>query len=321
MKRISVIVPIHNAENFLPRTLESLRLQSYTALEILMVDDGSTDRSAEICRGYADRDPRFCYLSVAHGGVSHARNVGLERSTGDYIAFCDADDWVTLTAYERMLLLIEEGKADVAVTAFLREGDREWDCRTDEAEKLMTPEEAIFEMHRGELFQGHVWGKLFRASLFSDVRFCEEISVMEDMLAVTELFLRSERIVYLGIPTYCYRVHSQSVLHGQFLPSHDSARSAARQMLALTRTNAPAATAYARRTLIRVSCGTVDRMVRSGLPVPPSLYHEIRREIRENDTAEVRKLFSFRKRFKYRLLIRSLALFRIFVFFQDRRCR
>lgn len=319
MKRISVIVPIYNAEKYLSDTLEALGRQSYPELEFLLVDDGSTDHSAALCLAYAARDPRFRYLPSEHGGVSHARNLGLDSCTGEYIAFCDADDLVLPTAYEEMLALAEAWDADVTVTTFLRDGMEKTDCAEWATPRLFGSAEAIGEMHRGVLFEGHVWDKLFRASLFEEIRFSEEISVMEDMLAVTALFLRADRIVYSNRPTYCYRVHPESALHGVFHPSHASARIAAHRMLSLVRAEAPAVEAYAQRTLIRISCGTVERMLRSGVPIAPAMYREVRQELRENDTATVRRLFSFRKRFKYRLLMRSLFLFRIFVLLHGRR--
>ena len=319
MKRISVIVPIYNAEKYLPEMLESLRRQSYPQLEFLLVDDGSTDRSAELCRAYVVRDPRFRYLPSEHGGVSHARNLGLDSCTGEYIAFCDADDLVLPTAYEEMLALAEEWDADIAVTSFLQDGIENADRAKCAAPRSLDSAEAIGEMHRGVLFEGHVWDKLFRASLFEEIRFSEDISVMEDMLAMTELFLRARSIVYADIPTYCYRVHPESALHGVFQPSHASARIAARRMLSLVRAEAPAAETYVQRTLIRVNYGTVERMLRSGVPIDPAMYREVRQELRENDTEVVRRLFPFRKRFKYRLLMRSLFLFRIFVLLHGRR--
>ena len=92
--KISVIIPIYNMEKLLNRSLDSVKNQSYQNLEVIMVDDGSTDTSAEICRDYAAKDPRFHYFYEENSGPSAARNLGLEKCTGDYIAFLDPDDYL-----------------------------------------------------------------------------------------------------------------------------------------------------------------------------------------------------------------------------------
>ena len=94
---ITVIVPIYNVEDFIDMCLESLSKQSYKHFEVLMVNDGSTDNSGVICKEYADRDSRFQYFEKENGGLSDARNFGLEHSKGDYITFVDSDDWVSDT--------------------------------------------------------------------------------------------------------------------------------------------------------------------------------------------------------------------------------
>ena len=92
--KISVIIPVYNASGLLPDCLQSIALQTWTDLEVLLVDDGSTDDSAGICRSFCEKDSRFRLLQKENGGVSSARNLGLKEASGDYIAFVDADDWL-----------------------------------------------------------------------------------------------------------------------------------------------------------------------------------------------------------------------------------
>lgn len=108
--RISIIVPIYHCESFLPKCLDSLTNQTYPNIEIILVDDGSTDCSADICDSYAARDSRIVVLHKQNGGVSSARNAGLAVATGEYITFVDADDWVAPDACEKMIGKIEDGK-------------------------------------------------------------------------------------------------------------------------------------------------------------------------------------------------------------------
>ena len=100
--KISVIVPAYNTEKYLRRCIDSILAQTFTDFELLLIDDGSTDQSGEICDEYADKDVRIKVFHKANGGVSSARNVGLDNALGEYICFCDADDWVDNDYFEQM---------------------------------------------------------------------------------------------------------------------------------------------------------------------------------------------------------------------------
>src|SRR4051794_27224211 len=114
MPRLSVVVPIYNVEEFLEPCLDSLAEQTFTDLQVVMVDDGSTDRSGAIAEAYAARDPRFELVRRPNGGLSAARNTGIEAATGDYLAFVDSDDLVTKNAYELLVGTLEETGSDLA---------------------------------------------------------------------------------------------------------------------------------------------------------------------------------------------------------------
>lgn len=115
---ISIIVPIYNKEDYLPQCLDSIINQSYTNFEVLLVNDGSTDSSGIICQEYAERDSRFRYIEKENGGVSSARNLGLERSEGAYITFIDSDDWVEFNYLEVLYNALRENNADVAISSY-----------------------------------------------------------------------------------------------------------------------------------------------------------------------------------------------------------
>ncbi len=110
---VSIIVPIYNTENYLEECLDSILNQTYKKIEIILVDDGSTDKSFEIGEKYASRDDRVILLQSAHKGVVSARKLGVEKAKGDYCTFVDSDDWVEKDWIEQVLLLTNQGKADV----------------------------------------------------------------------------------------------------------------------------------------------------------------------------------------------------------------
>ena len=110
---ISVIVPVYNVAAWLPRCVDSVLTQTYQNLEILLIDDGSTDASGEICDAYAEKDPRIRVIHKKNGGLSSARNAGLDVSNGQYIGFVDSDDWIEPEMYEKMLALMECNEAQL----------------------------------------------------------------------------------------------------------------------------------------------------------------------------------------------------------------
>lgn len=119
MKKISIIIPVYNTASYLRRCLDSAKNQTYTNLEIICVDDGSTDGSERIVDEYAD-DERFVIIHRENGGESSVRNAGLLRSTGDYIGFMDCDDWIEKDMYETLVKAMEENDADMAAASWFK---------------------------------------------------------------------------------------------------------------------------------------------------------------------------------------------------------
>ena len=113
MTKISVIIPVYNAENHLPRLINSVLLQTYSNLEIICINDGSTDKSLKILEEFQNQDSRIIIKTTQNSGASAARNLGLKLATGDYISFVDADDWLNLTLYQTFINSIENQPVDV----------------------------------------------------------------------------------------------------------------------------------------------------------------------------------------------------------------
>jgi len=123
---VSIIVPVYNAEKYLVKCLDSIVNQTLKNVEIILVDDGSTDSSSEICKGYAEKDERIIYLKKENEGLAAARQDGMEKASGEYIGFVDSDDWLELNMYERMYSLAKEENADIVFcNAFLDEEDKD----------------------------------------------------------------------------------------------------------------------------------------------------------------------------------------------------
>ncbi|MCI8513478.1 MAG: glycosyltransferase [Lachnospiraceae bacterium] len=211
---LSVIVPIFNGERFLEACLNSLKSQRYPDMEILMVDDGSVDKSPEICKRFAVSDSRFVYLQKENGGVSSARNLGLEKAAGEWIAFLDADDRVEPELYARLAGMLEEG-ADLAVCGFYsgkeppsgRQG-----CGEDTVN--LSGEEALRKLFTDYGFQMAVWNKLYRREILEagGILFDGDLTHGEDGVFLCRYLCRCRLVAWTKEPLYYYRLTEESAM-------------------------------------------------------------------------------------------------------------
>lgn len=206
---VSIIVPVYNAESSLPRCIESILHQTWADFELLLVDDGSTDRSGAICDGYAAGDERIRVFHKENGGVSAARNTALEAARGEYLQFLDSDDWVTPDATSLLLRSAREQNADLVISDFYRVvGDRvSVKGDIEEAEVLSREEYAQHMMENpADFYYGVLWNKLYRRSIVEahHLRMNEDISWCEDFLFNLEYIRWAKRFYALNVPLYYY---------------------------------------------------------------------------------------------------------------------
>lgn len=204
--KISVIVPVYNCEAYLPACLDSILQQTFSNLEIIVVDDGSTDGSGAICDIYAQKDARIQVIHQSNQGVSAARNAGLEIATGDYLSFIDSDDELDQKMYEILVDLIETHHADIAHCGYRRFRLDGSTVDISGSGKLykQTSEEALQCLISGRLFVGGLWNKLYRRTIFADIRFDCTLKINEDVLANYYAFQKAKKAVFLDLPLYHY---------------------------------------------------------------------------------------------------------------------
>ena len=219
LETISIIIPIYNVESYLRKCLDSIIEQSFPYFELLLINDGSTDASAQICQEYVEKDDRIRYFEKENGGVSSARNFGIKHSRGEYITFIDSDDWIEPNYLEILYKTIKEQEADIVVTNYytFREEDAMFLFHVAETNEplVFQPNDSffnyMFSTFGTDIAWGSSWSKLFKKSLFDRLCFSEDISWAEDFDLMYKLFLISERIIYLHKAPYCYRDRGDSV--------------------------------------------------------------------------------------------------------------
>ena len=209
MPKISVIVPVYNAEKYLHRCVDSILFQTFTDFELLLIDDGSTDKSAAICDEYANEDTRIKVFHKENGGVSSARNVGLDNVNGEWISFIDADDYLYNNSFLADLDAIKE---DIVFTSHKTEYFGEYETfqleRNELCEKSLN--DFIIKYINTNIIKTP-WGKFFRTKKIKDNRFDVNIKVGEDLLFVLEYLKKASSYYILPDSLYCYIKGEQSL--------------------------------------------------------------------------------------------------------------
>lgn len=208
MELISVVVPVYNAGPYLRQCLNSLAAQTYPHVEIILVDDGSSDGSGQVCREYAERDGRFQYVRLsANRGPSVARNVGVRQAAGAFISFVDADDYVEPGLLERLHCSLTRNGADISACG--ADGIR---LETGPA-RSYSRIEAVCCLAKGSPFNHVPWGKLYRTDLARSCPFDENVFYSEDLLFLYQALKRSGKVSYIPDVLYHYVNREGSQMH------------------------------------------------------------------------------------------------------------
>lgn len=211
---ISIIVPAYNGENTVEKTIRSILAQTYTNIEVIAVNDGSTDGTKAVLEKIAKQDERVKIVNKENGGVSSARNAGLKAAIGEYITFVDADDFVEADMYELLFGLMNEHNADIAHCGYKRIEDGQEVFATNSGKvTVQSHGEALACAIEGKLFTGGVWNKLYKKSLFDNICFDETVKINEDILVNYLAFKNADRSVYTDSPKYIYNMRADSATH------------------------------------------------------------------------------------------------------------
>lgn len=233
---ISIIIPVYNSEKYLKKCIDSILNQTYRKLEIICVDDGSTDKSIEILMDYALKDKRIKIYKNEFKGVSAARNSALEKCTGNYVMFVDSDDWIDTNICKEALEIIESEKADIIIWSYVREylntskvryvlGNQKEIYKNEDIDILCR---RMYGLIGAELSQPEnanvlvtVWGKLYRKDKIKNIKFIDlkDIGTSEDTLFNIEVFQEAQKVVYIPKCAYHYRKTNNGSITTKYNPN------------------------------------------------------------------------------------------------------
>lgn len=209
--KVSLIIPVYNVENYLEKCLNSVKAQSFSDFEVILVNDGSTDSSLSILERFAAENENFRLYTIENSGQGGARNFGLTKATGEYIAFLDSDDYIAKDCLERLVEAAEKENGDIVVCT-------SYDVKEDgtilaKAENNLADQTtSVFESPWLLFNRVAPWGKLFKKSLFGDLRF-ETRVWYEDMRLIPKLYLNAEKITFIQDPLFYYVQRAGSTMN------------------------------------------------------------------------------------------------------------
>ena len=212
-EKISVIVPVYNVEQYLERCVDSIINQTYKNLEIILVNDGSTDNSGQLCDELAKKDDRIRVIHKKNGGVSETRNLGIRESNGNYVTFIDSDDVVSVKMIEELYSNLIDNGADLSIGNVIHNYNTNnvvFDNSNNDI-LLWNNEEALKEFLKAKITSFYPVAKLFKKNIISDLKFNVDFKLAEDAMFITEILLEKDLTVvysFKDIYAYCHRGES-----------------------------------------------------------------------------------------------------------------
>lgn len=262
---ITVIVPVYNVADYLSRCLESIVAQTYHNLEIILVDDGSTDQSAVICQEFCQRDRRFKYLHQENAGLSAARNAALKIAKGKYITFVDSDDTIAPGLVTTLYAVLSANRIKLAACTFQEvypDGHTHNFCRPSSEVHLLSTEECLAEMLIEHSLSLAACGKLYQRELFRTVQYPVG-KLYEDVGTTYRLVFQCEQVAFIPQPLYHYYQHPASIIHQAYTPQKLDLITLTNQMCDAIDQRFPALKNLTRLRRLRARVGVLRQKVKS----------------------------------------------------------
>lgn len=213
---VTILIPVYNTAKFLRHCLDSIIAQTYQDLQVVLVDDGSTDESLAICQEYANKYPYIEVHHQANAGVAAARNKLLSHVTGDYVLFVDSDDWIEPQTVEYLVTMAQRSQADIVTCEAIINDQPITNKEIKEEE--WTQEHVVYEFLRHVIFNGSLWNKLLKAKQIKGIQFAKGISYGEDALFIWQVLQRVQKVLITNCQLYHYRMNDTSISHQTFGP-------------------------------------------------------------------------------------------------------
>lgn len=284
MNLITVIVPIYKVEDYLRYCVDSIVNQTYSNLEIILCDDGSPDSCPQICDEYALKDSRVRVIHKENGGLSDARNEGLNIATGEYITFVDSDDCLELDMIEHLYKLMDENKADLSCCQ-RQEIDEEGNKIENDKkhEKLISVgrENCMRDFLCNPNMDTVAWGKLYKAEMFKDIRYPKG-KYNEDVFTTYKIIAKCKKVISSPEQKYLYRIRSTSIMNESFSTKHLDGIEGAKIRASFIKSNYPGLAYVANANIVYATNQCVLRLMHtsSEYEIPKDIISDLQKNYR-----------------------------------------
>ena len=311
-KLISIVVPIYNVEKYLEKCIKSIMEQTYENIEIILVDDGSIDNSSQICDYWKEKEERISVIHKKNGGLSSARNSGIDMAKGEYIFFLDSDDYISKYTIEELYKNIEQANAEIAISNryhVFENGKKKVKFKKEKESIIFSKEKAIFELNNFRYFDMSACGKLFKTELFKEVKFPVG-KKSEDFFVMYKLFELSNRIIYNSEPYYYYYQRKGSITKSKSI--NTDFLDAAREQMNYIEKRHPNLKNCVRTAYVSANMTVYNMAVSNKSDIDIKLVKELKREVKNNYLyVKNNKALSRLKKFQTMLFIYNLNIYKM----------
>ena len=307
-KMVSIIVPVYNVEKYLEQCINSIINQTYKNIEIILIDDGSTDNSGIICDEYAKKDNRIKVIHKDNEGISATRNRGIDESSGKYISFVDSDDYIEKNMIEILYKDIEKENADIAVCNYIIVKDKN-NIKKDKNNSynviILSQNDALRMCFCNE-FEFYLWNKIFKKTLFNEIKFPKGKN-SEERYTLPKLIDNSKKIIYDNRKLYYYRIRKNSIIHSNEKINYDAIE-ADSYLLEYMKVNHKNLENISMESFINTNFAIYNKMYIMKCK-DKNKYKLITKNIKENYTKEIKKSLKNKLKIKITLFLRMRCIY------------
>lgn len=278
---ISIIVPVYNVKKYLDSCIKSLIVQTYHNIEIILVDDGSTDGSEAICDDWEKRDKRIHVIHQRNKGLSEARNTGIQFARGNYISFVDSDDYVENTIIEQLYQSIIKNKTEMSICGYYEVIENDFIKHYYSGDDVITPKDFFVSIFGGVSLGSYAWNKLYRRELFDLIRFPEK-QKFEDINTIYKLIIQCDRISVVKECLYYYVRRDNSITMSIDEKGINDQLYAIKERYEYIKRNYPELNKMALQQLYRMQITSWNQIVRAGKSQSSILQEQLRIDIKKN---------------------------------------
>lgn len=311
--KISIIVPVYNSEKYLEKCLKSIVNQTYENIEIILVNDGSTDNSKKICEHFEKNDRRIILINQDNKGVSAARNIGIELSTGKYITFIDSDDFVAQNYIEDLYKQCNDKNADLSICGTNDIDNNKKIIKTSiKYSNIVDAKEAMKELLNEKYYTGVVWAKMYKKDLFKDIKFNKKIKIAEDL---DVLYRVIDKCNLINIDTskklYYYRIRENSATAVNYNKDWNNEIKICKDIISFIKNRYPDILDFAIKRYIRINVTCINNIMKNNLNKKEELI-ELQKNIKKyKKNYLINKNITIRNKLKYLVAIQKYPILNI----------